>query len=165
MLIPLPLHLAIHFILACLVGYLVGARFKKIWLGVVAGIIGGFLIDLDHILEYLLVYGWHFNITYFLEGRQFLTSGKIHIWFHAWEYIPLILIAARLLRPKKTIYVFLIALACGGFIHLVSDCLINQYPPQNYSLFYRYEKDFSAERLLSPTQYQKYIEDRQSFGI
>lgn len=165
MFIPLPLHLLIHLILACSVGYLIGLRFNKIWLGVLAGISGGFFIDLDHILEYFLVYGPHFNLVYFLEGRQFLSSDKIHIWFHGWEYGLILLGLARLLRRKKYIYVFLIALTFGGLVHLATDCLINQYPPQNYSVLYRYQQGFAAQKLLSPAQYQKYIRDRQYFGM
>lgn len=165
MFIPLPIHLFIHFILAGLVGYSVGFRFNKVWLGIVAGLGGGFFIDFDHILEYFLVYGPHFNLIYFFQGRQFLSSDQIHIWFHAWEYALFLLVVAWFCRQKKVVYVFLLALIWGGLIHLVTDCLINHYPPQNYSLIYRYEKNFSASEILSPTQYQNYIEDRQSLGM
>ncbi len=164
-LIPLPLHLFIHFSLAALIGYLVGRRFNRICLGIAFGIIGGFFIDLDHVLEYFLVYGFHFDLIYFLEGRQFLSSDKIHIWFHAWEYLPVLLLLSWFWRRQKAVLVILLALTAGAFVHLVSDCLINQYPPRNYSLIYRYMHDFSAQELLSPEQYQKYIRDRQYFGM
>lgn len=163
--LSLPVHLFIHFILAVLVGYLVGRRCQRVEIGIIAGILGGFFIDLDHILEYFLVFGPHFNLTYFLEGRQFLASDKIHLWFHAWEYIPFFLILAWLWRDRKAAATFLLALALSGFIHLVSDCLINQYSPRNYSLFYRAQNDFAAPRLLSPEQYYEYQSDRQELGI
>jgi len=163
--IPLPLHLLIHFTLAVLAGYLVGRRLGKTELGIIAGILGGFFIDRDHILEYFLVYGPHFNLVYFLEGRQFLLSDKIRIWFHAWEYIPVLLIVAYFWRRQKAVYVFILALTLGGLIHLMTDCLINQYPPQNYSLLYRSRHNFSAQELLSPEQYYKYQKDRQDFGM
>lgn len=163
--IALPLHIFIHFILAVLVGYLVGSHYHRLHLGIIAGLIGGFFIDLDHVLEYFLVYGPHFNIVYFFEGRQFLSSNQIHLWFHGWEYIPILLLAAWLLRRKKAVSIFLAAMIFGASLHLITDCLINQYPPRNYSLLYRYSQNFSASKILSATQYQKYIQDRQYFGM
>jgi len=163
--VPLPLHLFIHFTLAVLAGFSVGYYYNKLKIGIIAGIIGGFLIDLDHVLEYFLVYGWHFNIIYFFQGREFLLSDKIHIYFHAWEYLPILLILAWLLRKKKTIMIFILALTLGIFFHLTTDHFINQYPWRNYSLIYRVKVNFSAPRLLSPEQYQNYILDRQELNI
>jgi hypothetical protein len=165
MTIPLPLHLFIHFTLAYLAGLAVGIRFKKVEIGIVAGILGGFLIDLDHLLEYFLFYGWHFNFQYFIEGREFVLSDQIHLWFHAWEYVPIILLFAYLVRRRQALAAFLAALALGGLIHLASDCLINDYSARNYSLIYRYWVDFSAPALLSPEQYQKYLESRVYFNL
>lgn len=165
--LPLPLHLSIHFLLAVLAGYFVGRHFKKISLGVTAGVLGGFFIDLDHILEYLLVFGTHFNLLYFFQGRQFLTSDKIHIFFHAWEYIPVIALAGWLFWKKKKIAAatFLLALATGVTVHLITDCIVNKYPPRNYSIIYRWHNDFSAKKLLSPEQYQKDEEHKFWLGI
>lgn len=165
MVLPLPIHLFIHFSLAVLVGYLVGRRCRHLWIGIMAGICGGFLIDLDHVLEYFLVFGWHFNIIDFFNGRQFLTSSQIHTFFHAWEYIPVLLILAWLLRQKRVVFTFLIAFTLAGFVHLVSDCVINNYPPRNYSLIYRYSVGFSVPKLLNPQQYQKFLEDQKSLGF
>jgi hypothetical protein len=167
MILPLPLHLLLHFSLAVLVGFYVGRHFKKIWLGIVAGILGGFLIDLDHVLEYFLVFGLRFNFNYFITGREFLISDKMHVWFHAWEYVPLLLLAAWLFWRKKKIAVatFLCALALGGLVHLTTDCLINRFPPQNYSLIYRWQHNFSAEILLSPEQYQKNLDEKVEMGL
>jgi hypothetical protein len=163
--IPLPVHLSIHFILAVLVGYLIGYHYKKLWTGIIGGILGGFLIDLDHVLEYFLVLGPHFNLVDFFNGRQFLVSDQIHTWFHAWEYIPILLLVAWLCRRQKAVATFLLALTLGGFVHLVSDCLINNYPPRNYSLIYRYEVNFSTQKLLNADQYSKYLRDRSSIGL
>ena len=163
--LPLPIHLSIHFLLAVLMGYLVGKKFNKISLGIIAGVSGGFFIDLDHILEYFLVYGPHFNLFYFLDGRQFLLSGQIHLWFHAWEYVPILLLIVWLVRCKKALSVFLLALALGAFVHIGSDCVINNYPPRNYSVTYRYSQNFSAKKLLNAPQYQEYLENRQHLSL
>lgn len=163
--LPLPLHLLIHLVLAVLAGYFVGRLFKQTLLGVIAGLMGGFFIDLDHVLEYFLVFGPHFNLALFLEGRQFLTSGLMHLFFHAWEYVPGLLLLAFGLRRRPVVAGFIVALAFSGFIHLLSDSVINNYPIRNYSLYYRYRMGFQTERLLSPVQYQKFLETRQYLGM
>lgn len=160
---PLYIHLAIHFILAVLSGYAVGAYFKKPVTGLLAGVAGGFLIDLDHVLEYFLVFGWEFNIFSFLDGEQFLVSGLIRLWFHAWEYIPILVILAWLFRRQLYAKTIVLALVLGGSVHLLSDVMINNYPFRNYSLIYRYRQDFKAENLLNHDQYQEYLENRSSY--
>lgn len=162
---PLALHLSFHLALAVLAGLLIGHYFKKPWLGIMAGILGGFFIDLDHVLEYFLVFGPHFNLWMFFNGRQFLASSQIHLWFHAWEYIPVLLAAAYFFRRKTVILCFILALTFGGFLHLISDCLMNQYPPRNYSLIYRWSRDFSTQRLLDPGQYQEYLHYKRAVGF
>ncbi len=162
---PLPLHLLIHFGLALLTGYLAGRYFKKLEMGIVAGFIGGFLIDFDHVLEYLITFGPQFSLQYFLEGRQFLITDQIHLWFHAWEYIIVLIILARIFRTKQILAAFLITLAFASGIHLLTDSIINNYPLKYYSLSYRQELGFSAQKLLSPAEYQKNQKIKKELGI
>ena len=162
---PLPLHLSIHLFFALLSGYLAGKYFKNVPLGIFIGFCGGFLIDLDHVLEYFLVYGPHFNLLYFKQGRQFLSSGQTHIWFHAWEYLPILLGLGYLFRKNKTAKIIFFTLAFAGSIHLISDCLINQCSLEFYSLSYRAANGFSSEKILSPENYRKNIELKQELGI
>jgi hypothetical protein len=162
---PLYIHLFIHFILAVLVGFYFGGIMKKKWLGVLIGILGGFLIDIDHVLEYFLVYGLQFNFQYFIESRQFLTSDKIRIYFHAWEYFPLLLILSWLFRRQKYIKFILLTLAFAGLVHLVTDVFINGYKLRYYSIYYRYINNFSTPRLLSPADYQLNLDYKTELGI
>ncbi|MFA5023733.1 MAG: hypothetical protein WC523_02125 [Patescibacteria group bacterium] len=158
-------HLLIHFLLALLVGFLVGRHFKRIEIALVAAIVGGFLIDFDHLLEYFLVFGLSFNFAYFLEGREFLLSSKIHLWFHAWEYVILLLGLTFFFKKNKTGETILVALALAILVHLLTDAVINQYPLKYYSFFYRQEVNFAAEKLLSPEEYLKNLELKQELGI
>jgi hypothetical protein len=162
---PLSIHLSIHFILAVLVGYYLGRRFKHLWLGIILGILGGFLIDLDHVLEYFFFYGPHFNLTYFIESRQFLLSDKIRIFFHAWEYFPLLLLIAWLFRQKQVLKMIFLTLAFAGLVHLITDVFINGYSLQYYSITYRALHHFSAPELLSPADYQLNQDYKQELGI
>jgi len=163
--LSLPLHLSIHFVLAVLSGLLIGSYFKKIWLGIIAGICGGFLIDFDHILEYFLVFGPHFNFTYFFEGREFLLSDKTRIYFHAFEYVPVLLILAYLLRRFRLVLIFLIAFTMAGYVHLVSDCIINGYPVRTYSIYYRASKEFKTVDILSSEKYQNNLNLKYKLGL
>ncbi len=163
--IPLSLHLFIHFILAVLAGLLVGHYFDKEKLGIIAGVLGGFLIDLDHVLEYFFTFGLHFNLNYFLTGRGFLISNKIFLVFHAWEYIPILLIIAWLLRRRKNISIFLLALTFGAIVHMTSDCFLNNYPPRNYSIIYRAVKRFDASLLLNPSQREWNMELKRELSL
>jgi hypothetical protein len=159
------LHLLIHFILAVLSGYLIGRFFNREKLGIIFGILGGFLIDLDHVLEYFMVFGARFNIVYFLESRQFLISDKIRLIFHAWEYLPLLLFIAFLFRKKEGVKVALVTLAIAGSIHLVSDVFINNYYFRYYSIVYRYQQDFEAKKLLSSQTYQLNLDYKKELGL
>ncbi len=162
---PLYIHLLIHFLLAVLVGYLCGRVFKQVRLGIIVGVIGGFLIDLDHVLEYFLVFGPTFNFQYFIESRQFLISEKIRLYFHAWEYLPILVLLAWFFRAKQKLKLIFITLAFSGSVHLVSDIFINQYYFGYYSITYRYQRDFSASQLLSEEQHQLNLDYRKELGI
>ena len=159
------IHLSIHFLLAVLVGYLCGRIFKQVRLGIIVGILGGFLIDLDHVLEYFLFFGPTFNFQYFIESRQFLLSEKIRLYFHAWEYVPILLLLAWFFRSQQKLKLIFITLAFSGMIHLVSDIFINNYYFRYYSITYRYQRDFSASKLLSPEQYQLNLDYKKELGI
>lgn len=163
--LPLPLHLSIHLIIAILSGLAFGLIFKKVFWGLMAGILGGFLIDLDHILEYFFIFGLKFNLSEFLQGYQFLVSDKIYLVFHAFEFFPLLLLFAYLLRKKEIISFFLITLAFSGFVHLISDCYINNYPPKNYSIIYRASQNFSAPKLLRAQQWENNLKAKQELGL
>ncbi len=152
--LPLGLHLSIHFIIAIICGLSFGLYFKKPYWGLLAGLLGGFLIDLDHVLEYFFAFGLKFNLYEFLNGYQFLSSDKIYLIFHAFELFPILLILVYLLVKKKTLSFFLLTLAFSGFVHLISDCYINNYPPRNYSIIYRASKNFSAPELLREHQWE-----------
>lgn len=162
---PLFIHLSIHLLVAILTGYFCGRLFKNVYLGVFVGILGGFLIDLDHVLEYFIVYGPTFNLQYFLQSRQFLVSDKIRLYFHAWEYFPILLILAFIFRKKNNLKLIFFTFAMAGAIHLVSDVFINGYYFKYYSLIYRYQKNYSAAQLLEPEYYQLNLELKKELGL
>ncbi|MFZ4648251.1 MAG: hypothetical protein ACOYMB_01295 [Patescibacteria group bacterium] len=144
---PLWLHLSIHFLLAVLVGWIFWRASKFRCLSFIAAIMGGFLIDVDHIIEYIIVFH-RFSFYGFINGWQFLWSGKSYLIFHAWEFLPILLLLAYLLRRRQKIAIFLAVLAAAGAVHLATDCLINRYPLEFYSLDHRLLHRFSAQELI-----------------
>jgi len=163
--IPLSIHLLIHFSLAIMSGYLAGRYFKNLILGILVGFIGGFLIDLDHVLEYFLVYGPHFNLIYFLQGRQFLISDQIHLWFHAWEYVAVFIIFSFIIKKNKGIKAILLTLALAISVHLLTDTVINRVPLKFYTLSYRASQNFSAPKLMSPKGYEENLKLKAALGL
>ena len=162
---PLYLHLFIHASLAVLSGYLVGRYSKNICLGVLAGFLGGFLIDLDHVLEYFFVFGLNFNIYNFFQGRQFLLSDKIYLIFHAWEWLLVLGIVAWLAKKHNKLKIFILALALGAFVHLISDVIINKFPLKFYSIIYRASQSYSAPKLLSAEQWTDNLEMKKTIDF
>ncbi len=144
---PLSLHLAIHALLAILVGYLAGRYFKMPALMMLVAILAGFFVDLDHALQYLFHFK-SFDISGFLASRQFIDSGQFFLYFHAWEWVVLGLVVAFLSEQSKIFKAVMITASLALFVHLVSDCFINQLPPRFYSIIYRAERNFLVSEMV-----------------
>ncbi|MCX6761935.1 MAG: hypothetical protein NTY33_03815 [Candidatus Moranbacteria bacterium] len=157
--LSLPLHLSIHLFLSLFAGLIVWRIWKKPRLAVILGLIGGFLIDLDHFIDYYLVFGWHWNWHYFRDGYQFLKSGKIYVLFHGWEYV-IILVLLVFLFKNKYIETILLALALGAFFHLITDVVVDDTPIKSYSIIYRIKHNFDIYYINSPENYEKYLKKR-----
>jgi len=170
------LHLTIHFLLSILAGYVVFRFWDKKWrvgtrterLGrsgtgaIIGGILGGFFIDLDHLIDYFLVFGWKFNLNYFLKGWSFAKSDYIYIFFHSWELVLLLLIIFLILK-KGLVKTFTLALALGMCAHLFTDYTMTGAPASLYFLTHRAKNEFKIEKLFPPEDYQSHLEDREWF--
>ncbi len=110
-------------------------------LGLFFGFIGGFLIDLDHFIDYYLAFGLNWNWRYFEKGYSFLKLDKIYVLFHGWEYVIILVLLVFLFRNKCLKMIFL-SLALGVFFHLVTDVIIDDVPIRSYSLNYRIKHEF-----------------------
>ena len=51
---------------------------------------GGVFIDLDHLFDYVVAFGFHWDIDNFLNGSHFKLNGKVYVPFHAYEYVLLL---------------------------------------------------------------------------
>lgn len=102
----------------------------------IGAILGGFLVDADHLFDYILVFGTAFHPDYFFSGLMFGLSQKMYVPFHGWEWIILLGVFSYLMKNKLCKY-FLVALAVGLLSHLVFDAHANHISFLGYSFIYR----------------------------
>jgi hypothetical protein len=112
---------------------------------------GGFLIDVDHYLDYLIFEGqWrHPGPTAFLRFAFRYRYNRIVEPLHSFELLTLLtLLAAQWPHPALVGYIL------GALLHIVLDVLVNgghlRRPLLFYSFIYRASLAFAADRLLAP---------------
>jgi hypothetical protein len=119
-----------------------------------AGIaVGGFLIDLDHAVDYVLFEGQRdlrpgVFLRYYLEGR----TRRVVLALHSYELFALIAAAAW-----WTGTVWLWGYLLGGLMHLTLDLIFNgELTPRSivpfYSFAYRLVHRFDARAMLGDTK-------------
>lgn len=110
-----------------------------------AVLIGGVLIDVDHVAEYLFIAKKPFSLRRFFatfyEGRL----ERVHIFLHSWELMFALLAAAILTGWNPLVAGLFIGMSC----HLLLDQICNRPRPLGYFLAYRALKGFSY-RLIFP---------------
>lgn len=148
-------HLLIHVSLSLLAGLIVFMITRKFFISFFPALAAGVAVDIDHLIDYLLAFGFNFRLEYFLNGYQFLKSDKIYILFHGWEYVIILVILVKVFKNEKFRAVFL-GLALGLFFHLAADTFINNIPLKSYSIIYRAEKKFAIEELVYPENWKKH---------
>ncbi|MFZ2777959.1 MAG: hypothetical protein WAZ96_02015 [Candidatus Moraniibacteriota bacterium] len=145
----------IHFAFSLLAGLIVWRIWKKPFLAAIFGFFGGFLIDLDHFIDYYLAFGLDWKWQYFEKGNQFLKSGNIYVLFHAWEYAIILMLLLFIVKNKYARTIIL-SLALGIFFHLATDVVIDDMPIKSYSLNYRIAHDFKISQIVKAENYEKH---------
>lgn len=112
---------------------------------------GGFLIDADHYLDYLIFEGqWrHPSPTDFLRYAFTYRYKKIVEPLHSFELVGLLALLA-LVWPRAALLGYIV----GALLHITLDILVNgehilRQPVLFYSFVYRACRGFSAARLFS----------------
>ncbi|MFZ5982157.1 MAG: hypothetical protein ACOYS2_01110 [Patescibacteria group bacterium] len=156
------LHLSIHLFFALLAGLIVWLFFRRnLFLALMGGLLGGFMVDFDHFIDYFLAFSWNFQLDWFVKGYEFLKLDQIHLFFHAWEYV-IILIALGIFLASKKAKVFFFSLALGLFFHLSGDVIMNEgLQIRSYSMIYKIKSGFQIEKLVTPEHYQEDQKRRQ----
>ncbi|MFH1776436.1 MAG: hypothetical protein ABH952_02600 [Candidatus Omnitrophota bacterium] len=140
-----------HIIISFSLGAVVGFMTKSLYAGIIC-FIAGFLIDLDHVIEYVIHYGWeNFTIAKFYQaceqtGKKHGTLGfqRLYLIFHSIELMFSLWIIALF---TKNIYVF--AFTMGYSVHLLCDCLGNRHLyTSSYLIAVRAIKKFRTVKLF-----------------
>ncbi len=111
----------------------------------VASFLAGWLIDLDHIVDYVRAHGWRLNWTRFNEASHEKYSGKLYLPLHSFELVALFFLLFR--GPKRQ--PFRVGITVSILTHLLLDQRCNPGRKRTtYFLFDRIRKKFDAERIL-----------------
>ena len=111
----------------------------------------GVLVDIDHLIEYAIHYGWRdFSIKEFYQicKRTHLKNTsrrfkKLYLIFHSYEIVILLWVAALLIKN-----IYLVAFALGYSGHLILDGIGNPFHPCSYFIIRRVIKNFEADKLF-----------------
>ncbi len=156
-------HVFIHFALAAIVGiigfYITGSRgIGMFLLFLSSSVLGGFLIDLDHLIDYFFAFGFDFNLNHFFKGYQFLKTDKVYVLLHSFEIYFLITVGGLLIQNN-----YIIVFAQALLVHLFSDIIINKLPFRMYSFIYRFVHNFDTKYLVSSNTYKKHQDSKERF--
>jgi len=139
-------HETLHLVFGGIISFFIYRRYKSPKLVLVVFLVS-FLVDLDHYLEGLLVNGFNFNWVFTLApGIYWEKAGKMTLFFHSWEIIPIVLLIGR--RIKNFSLALAIALSLLGH-YLVDQAVYSSLSGMSlleYSIIYRliHRFDFKA---------------------
>jgi len=107
----------------------------------VSSFLAGWLIDVDHLLDYVVEHGLRLDRAYFFATFDEDRYRKARLVLHGWEW-PVALAAASWLLGGEMVTA---GLAFGWLQHLVFDQFANRARPLAYSLAARAVKGFDYQ--------------------
>ncbi|HEX6512911.1 MAG TPA: hypothetical protein VF157_11460 [Chloroflexota bacterium] len=121
----------------------------------------GVLVDLDHFFDYWYSEGrLCFDLKTFLGTRYWKKSGRIFVFFHAFEYLPLVFLFWQAYKGRR----WAVAATAAMSSHLLADHLVNELRPLGYFLSYRAAHSFRADELLDWNRVHRMEKDRRARG-
>jgi hypothetical protein len=111
----------------------------------VLSLVFGVLVDLDHFIDYWYAEGRIcFDAKTFLRTRYWQKSGRLFVFFHAFEYLPLVFLVWQAFKGRK----WAVAATAAMSSHVLADHFINELKPLGYFILYRAAHGFRAGELL-----------------
>lgn len=95
----------------------------------------GFLVDVDHVIDYIREEG-KFNFRDLFVKSYRGDFRKLYVIFHGWEYILLAWAGAVIAGAPAFGVVFTVSY----LVHMIPDQLMNNVKPLGYSIIYRWSK-------------------------
>ncbi|MBI5742068.1 MAG: hypothetical protein HZA16_15325 [Nitrospirae bacterium] len=112
---------------------------SRSWGLATACFLSGIFIDLDHVIDFLLIYGWPFSFKRFFNVFYHeMGFKKIYLLFHAWEWLLLLFAAAWASGWDP----WLTGLFAGCGHHMFLDYLHNGGYIRSYSIIWRWKNRF-----------------------
>lgn len=120
----------------------------------ISSLIGGILIDLDHLLDYCIHRGINFNVKNFFIWCYNNQWNTLIVFFHSFELILIFWLAIFIFN----LGIFWIGLAIGISQHIILDVLGNRDMINLHSYFFifRLTKGFKKEYILR----EDYLDER-----
>lgn len=111
----------------------------------VLSLVFGVLVDVDHFFDYWYSEGRVcFDWKTFMGTRYWRKSGRLFVFFHAWEWLPLVFLVWQAWKGRR----WAVAATAAMSSHLVADHLVNELKPLGYFLLYRLAHGFRAGELM-----------------
>jgi hypothetical protein len=111
----------------------------------------GWLIDLDHVVDYVKAHGWTLNWERFSEAKHEHYSGKLYLLLHSYELIALFFLFFR--HPSK--HPYRVGITVSLLTHLLLDQKCNPCRKAGtYFLSNRIRKRFEVKHLLHAAETQ-----------
>lgn len=116
---------------------------SKSWIISTSSFISGFLIDIDHVLDYFWGFRKQFSVKEFFEDHY---NGKIlfiMVIFHSWELLALLNIYAFTMSWNP----WIIGITIGFTQHVVLDQIFNNPNTWWFFFFWRLNNGFDVKRM------------------
>lgn len=110
-----------------------------------ASFLAGWLIDVDHVVDYVRAHGWRPDWERFNEACHEKYSGKLYLPLHSYELLALFFILFK--GPARQPY--RVGITVSILTHLLLDQRCNPCRrPSTYFLSHRIRKRFNAHEIL-----------------
>ena len=133
-----PWHLFGHFVIGLGISFFVFKKTKNIGY-IFLCLLASFLIDVDHLFDFWMAYGFSLDLGKFFEINFFKINGKVFVPFHSWELVGLILLLSKFAKKYKWV---LLTVSLAMFGHILWDAISYKIVAIDYSLIYRSVHDF-----------------------
>jgi len=128
------------------------------WLGVAGGLgclLGGTLIDVDHVADYVLDRGgWQGRPAFerYFYGNQ---MRRLVLVLHGFDLLLIAGLALVWIGPRPALAPWLWGAWLGASLHLLCDWWSNPLRPGGYFFLFRAFQGFRPERLLDPARVER----------
>lgn len=114
------------------------------WGLAIASFVSGILIDLDHIIDYVIEYGLSFDIKKFFRVCYKIQFRRLHLILHGWEWLIFWAVIAKLTDWNP----WITGLLVGHSQHIVFDQIANKSSFGGYSLLWRWINRFDLKAVF-----------------